>query len=207
MEDKTLSGVSGLRREQHQRRLSHMPWLFHVLKPRHQAWARAWQQQVQQQLMELETVRIGSDCFVAPEAAIFAEPGRDIFIGNRVSIAAYAFLHGPLILGDNVSINARASLDGGVKGIRIGADTRIATNVAIYAFNHQTEPTRRIREQPVTSRGVTIGSDVWIGANACITDGVTIGDGAVVGMGAVVTRDVAPRTVVGGAPARFIRNR
>nr|WP_281276226.1 DapH/DapD/GlmU-related protein [Flexivirga caeni] len=47
---------------------------------------------------------------------------------------------------------------------------------------------------------------MWIGANATILPGVTIGDGAVVAAGAVVTKDVPARTVVGGVPARRIRD-
>ena len=54
---------------------------------------------------------------------------------------------------------------------------------------------------------VTLGHDVWIGHGVTITAGVTIGTGAVVGAGAVVTKDVAPYTVVGGVPARFIKRR
>jgi phosphonate metabolism protein (transferase hexapeptide repeat family) len=54
---------------------------------------------------------------------------------------------------------------------------------------------------------VFIGHDTWIGHGATLLPGVTIGDGAVVGAGAVVTRDVAPYTIVGGVPARFIRER
>jgi acetyltransferase-like isoleucine patch superfamily enzyme len=69
------------------------------------------------------------------------------------------------------------------------------------------EPDRLIREQPVCSRGITIGKDVWIGARAGITDGVTIGDHAVVAMGAVVTRDVEPWQIVAGVPARPIGDR
>ncbi|KQS65444.1 acetyltransferase [Rhizobium sp. Leaf371] len=57
------------------------------------------------------------------------------------------------------------------------------------------------------ARRVTIGHDVWIGHGATILPGVTVGNGAVVGAGAVVSRDVAPYTVVGGVPARLIRDR
>lgn len=54
-------------------------------------------------------------------------------------------------------------------------------------------------------RPVRIGARVWIGAGARILPGVTIGDGAIVAAGAVVTRDVAPRTIVAGVPARPIK--
>lgn len=49
--------------------------------------------------------------------------------------------------------------------------------------------------------------DNWIGANATILKGVTIGEGAVVAAGAVVTKDVAPYTIVGGVPAKYIGDR
>ena len=53
---------------------------------------------------------------------------------------------------------------------------------------------------------IKIGNDVWIGAHATILAGVTIGNGAVIAAGAVVTKDVPINTIVGGVPARFIRN-
>lgn len=57
------------------------------------------------------------------------------------------------------------------------------------------------------SKQTVIGSDVWIGENVIIKAGVKIGTGAVIAMGAVVTHDVDPYEIVGGVPARHIKNR
>lgn len=54
---------------------------------------------------------------------------------------------------------------------------------------------------------VKIGNDVWIGSNVKLKSGISIGDGAIIGAGAVVTKNVAAFTVVGGVPAKTIRNR
>ncbi len=194
-------------REQHQRRLAWMPWLYFVLKPRNRAWDEAWQAEVQARLLAMETVELGTGCFIAPEAAIFGEPGRPVRLGDRCAVAAQAFLHGPLTLGCDVSINAGARLDGGRKGITLGDGTRIASGAVLYAFDHGLAPDRAIRDQPVRSRGITLGQDVWIGANAGVTDGVTIGDHAVVAMGAVVTRDVPAWSIVAGVPAVVVGDR
>ena len=194
-------------RDQHKRRLAWMPWLFFALKARHRAWAEAWQTDVQARLVAQETVRLGTGCFLAPDAAIFGEPGRGVVLGDRCAVAAQAFLHGPLTLGDDVSINAGARLDGGRKGIAVGHGTRIASGAVLYAFDHGMKPDRDIKDQPVRSRGIRIGRDVWIGANAGVTDGVTIGDHAVVAMGAVVTRDVPDWAMVAGVPAVVMGDR
>lgn len=54
---------------------------------------------------------------------------------------------------------------------------------------------------------VVIGNDVWIGHGATVLPGVKVGNGAVIGAGAVVSKDVAPYTIVGGVPAKLIRER
>lgn len=56
-------------------------------------------------------------------------------------------------------------------------------------------------------KDIVIGNDVWIGENVTLAHGVTIGDGAVIASNSVVTKDVAPFTVVGGVPARRIKDR
>ncbi|NKF51110.1 acyltransferase [Shewanella sp. WXL01] len=192
---------------QHKKRLSYMPWLYFNLKPKHFAWAKPWQEGIQQQLSALETVSIGDNCFIAPEANLFAEPGRDITIGSKCMIAADSFIHGPINIGDEVAINHGCSIDGGRVGITIGNRTRIANNVTIYAFNHGMSVDAPIYQQPVSSKGITIGEDVWVGAQAGIVDGVTIGNQAVIGMGAVVTKDVEDFAIMAGNPARKIGDR
>jgi acetyltransferase-like isoleucine patch superfamily enzyme len=67
------------------------------------------------------------------------------------------------------------------------------------------DPDRPFIEQGITAQGIVIEDDVWLGAGVVVTDGVRIGRGAVVAAGAVVTNDVPPHTVVGGVPARIIR--
>lgn len=54
---------------------------------------------------------------------------------------------------------------------------------------------------------VVVGNDVWLGYGCVILSGVTIGDGAIVAAGAVITKDVNPYSIVGGVPAKFIRDR
>lgn len=191
-------------RRQHKLRLSYMPWLYGKLKPAHRGWAHEWQQECQRYLMEMETIQIGKNCFIAPEARLFAEPGRAIVIGDNSYIAADCVLHGPIIVGENVSINHHVTLDGGAKGIFIGDNTRIAAYSYAYAFNHGMDEHRLIREQPVTSVGINIGSDVWIGANVGVVDGVDIGDHAVIGMGSVVTRSIGAHAKAAGNPAKVI---
>ncbi len=194
-------------RQQHKKRLSYMPWLYANLKPKHRQWAEAWQADIQAYLKAMETIEIADDCFIAPEANLFAEPGRDIVIGAHCTIAADVMLHGPLQLGNHVSINHGVTMEGGNAGICIGRNTRIAAHCQLFAFNHGMAPDQNIREQAVTSEGINIGEDVWIGANVGIVDGVTIGDHAIIGMGSVVTQDVAAYAKVAGNPARVIGDR
>jgi acetyltransferase-like isoleucine patch superfamily enzyme len=59
--------------------------------------------------------------------------------------------------------------------------------------------------QGITAQGIIIEDDVWLGAGAIITDGVHIGKGAVIGAGAVVTNNIQAHTVVGGIPAKVIK--
>ena len=86
--------------------------------------------------------------------------------------------------------------------VRIGLRVNIITNNHVF-MDHE----RPIMEQGSACAPVIIKDDVWIGVNATILPGVTVGKGSVIGAGAVVTKDVKPYTVVGGVPAKKIKNR
>lgn len=73
------------------------------------------------------------------------------------------------------------------------------------AFNH--ELLRKKNEKIKRQSRIEIGNDVWIGFGVYISRGVKIGDGAVIAAGSVVVKDVAPYTVVGGVPAKPIKQR
>lgn len=94
----------------------------------------------------------------------------------------------------------------GQGGITIGDRVYTAPLVQMLAVNHvYADPSVPIIDQGITAEGIVVEDDVWIGAGAIVTDGVTIGKGAVVAAGAVVTQDVPSHTVVGGVPARVLK--
>ena len=132
----------------------------------------------------------------------------EIIIGDRVTIHSttvrcelVAFQNARLEIGPRTFINYGCSISA-CKLVRIGADCSLGpyTNILDNDF-HSIEDRRRIPE----SQPVLIGDNVWIGARVIILPGITIGNDAVVGAGAVVTRDVPPRTIVAGNPARVLR--
>ncbi|MBL3698529.1 DapH/DapD/GlmU-related protein [Leucobacter luti] len=104
-------------------------------------------------------------------------------------------------VGRNVFVNQGCRFND-IGGIEIGDDAMLGPGVSLVTAGHPVDPATR--RGAVTSAPIVIGRNVWIGASATILQGVTIGDDAVVAAGAVVTRDVPPRTVVGGVPATVI---
>jgi phosphonate metabolism protein (transferase hexapeptide repeat family) len=145
---------------------------------------------------------------------------REAKIGRRCEVLAntrvsYSSLGDYSYLGENCD----------VADATIGKFTAIANQVRIGAPNHPMGRPSQHRftycpeyYEASTTRDhdffaerrdskVTIGNDCWIGHGAIILPGVTVGDGAVIAAGAVVSRDVPPYTIVGGVPARPLRQR
>ena len=109
--------------------------------------------------------------------------------------------------GDNVYFNRNTWINA-YGGITIGNNVLIGPSVIIHSANHKI-PTKKdqILGSGHQKNPVIIGNDIWIGANALILPGVRIGDGCVIGAGSVVTKNVEPYSIVGGNPAKKIRDR
>lgn len=127
-------------------------------------------------------------------------PDKEINIQRKAVFAPSVKLGKYSSIGINCSVGSETV---------IGDSVMMGPDVYIFTVNHKTSNTLiPMREQGNTAvKGVTIGNDVWIGARSIILPGITIGDGAIIGAGAVVTKDVPPYTIVGGNPAKILKNR
>ena len=136
------------------------------------------------------------------------EIGRNTLVMHGSVLHVYNFRgipHSGIWIGER-SLIGEYNVVRGQGGVRIGDRVYTSPMVQILAVNHNfDDPGRSFVDQGITAQGITIGDDVWIGSGAILTDGVTIGNGALVAAGSVVTRDVRPRTVVAGSPAREVR--
>lgn len=117
----------------------------------------------------------------------WADPGEFIRIGNNVGLGDFSHL-------------------GGAGGLEIGDDCIIGAYLSCHPENHVfDDPTKPIRLQGVTRKGIIIGNNCWIGAKVTILDGVTIGDNCVLAAGAVITKSMPANCIVGGVPAKVIK--
>lgn len=132
-------------------------------------------------------------------------------IGDRVRFsgkaAAIELVAGPgaeLVIGSGTYINFGTSLAAS-QHIRVGRDCLFGPYCMVMdnAYHHLEPELRRVVPP---SEPVVIGDNVWLGARVIVLPGVTIGDGSAIGAGSVVTKDVPPRTLVGGVPAKFIKS-
>ena len=136
---------------------------------------------------------------------------RELFsklIGKKVSDDFRVFPPFTTDFGKNIHLGKNVFINSGCRfqdqgGIYIGDNVLIGHDVVLATLNHEENPEKRGNLRPAPIR---IADNVWIGSNVTILPGVTIGKNAIVAAGAVVTKDVAENTVVGGVPAKYIRD-
>ena len=88
-------------------------------------------------------------------------------------------------------------------GITIEDDVMLGPNVQLITENHPINPSER---KNLDLKSILIQKNAWIGAGAIVLPGVIVGENSVVAAGSVVTKDVPANMVVGGIPAKFIKN-
>lgn len=133
-----------------------------------------------------DNVRIGAFSNVIASTS-FNNLGEFIRIGNNVGIGEYAYL-------------------GGGGGLTIGDDCIVGQYFSCHPENHCYKNNEElIRLQGVTRKGIVIGKNCWIGSKVTILDGVTVGDNCVIAAGAVVNKNMPDNSVIGGVPARVLK--
>jgi acetyltransferase-like isoleucine patch superfamily enzyme len=127
-------------------------------------------------------------------------------MGNRCYICENVRIFGAdnISLGDDVYLNDGVILQASAKApIMIGE--RVILSYGVMVLTRGMELSVFPAEWRHASAPVVIEDGAWIGAGAVVLPGITVGQGAVVAAGAVVTQNVAPRTMVAGVPARFVK--
>jgi acetyltransferase-like isoleucine patch superfamily enzyme len=137
------------------------------------------------------TVKNKGEFIVGRNVSFYAKP-----FPSSISVAKLA----KLWIGDNVFFNYGLDI-GCTKSIQIGSNTIIGPMVNIIDTNfHPVD----IDDQP-QNKGIYISDNVWIGRGAVILPGITIGQNSVIASGSIVTRDIPANVLVGGTPAKVIR--
>ena len=136
--------------------------------------------------------------------------GETVYFSPYNSILTYESIS----VGNNVSIGYNADFVATKSQIIIGDHVVFGPHVSIRGGDHRFDiPGRFIdsigddEKLPENDSDVIFEGDNWIGMNVTILKGVTIGYGSVIAAGAVVTKSIPPYSVVGGVPARVIRQR
>ena len=133
-------------------------------------------------------------------------PFNKFSIGFGSTVESYSVINngvGDVVIGQNSFIGLSNTIIGPVE---IRNSCILAQNIVISGLNHAYEDIHMpIGQQSVTTDKITIDDDCWIGANAVITAGTKIGKHAIIAAGSIVTKDVPAYSVVGGNPAKMLK--
>lgn len=135
-----------------------------------------------------ESCVFGENCIIECTGNL-AFLGKGIRIGNRTSFGRNCFF-------------------GAAGGISIGDDVIAGEYIRFHSENHNFSSAKElIRSQGVSHKGIVVGNNCWIGAGAVFLDGARIGNGCVVAANAVVRGSFGDDCVIGGVPAKVLKQR
>ncbi len=133
--------------------------------------------------------------------------GRNLSVLKRVEFTRpHMLVNGTIRMGDDVGIHRDVEIDYS-GSVEIGNEVWISQNVLIETHDHIPTPGKIKKDWPIETSSLTIEDGVWIGAGVIVLSKVrTIGRNSILAAGCIVTKDVEPNVIVGGNPARVIRN-
>ena len=151
-------------------------------------------------------IKRGKGSIIRRKARLDIIPSKKITLGKKSVIEDYTIINngmGDIFIGDYTHVTSRVKLVGPVT---LGNYVTIGSGAQITGLTHNyLDVTRPIAKQGVTPNRTVVEDDVWIGGNSCINQGITIGTHSIIASGSVVTKNVPPYSVVGGNPARILR--
>lgn len=165
-------------------------------------------------LLNKKNIKFGKNVTIEHNVKIDGFCKETIQFGNNSKIGAYSWISCTSHLskfgvgfkiGNNSGVGKFTEF-GASGGIEIGNDVIMGSYISFHSENHNfNDNSKLIREQGVTSIGIKIGNNVWVGAKVTFLDGCAIGNNCVVAAGAVV-KDIFPdNVIIGGIPAKILK--
>lgn len=130
--------------------------------------------------------------------------GQGTQFSDRPTLTGAGDIYRRLTVGRHCWFNIRVLINLGAS-VTIGDSVFVGHEVMLLTESHDIGSAEK-RTGRLSARPITIGNGVWLGSRSTVLPGVAIGAGSIVAAGAVVTADVPPNVLVGGVPARFIRD-
>lgn len=139
-----------------------------------------------------------------------------VSIGDNVNIGPHTIIQASGVitrLGTGCSIGKNSGIGGfsfigAGGGVEIGSNVIMGQYISFHSENHNFDRIDiPIKDQGVTRKGIIIGDDCWVGAKVTFIDGCEVGSGCVIAAGSVVRGKVPSNSVIGGVPAKIIKNR
>ena len=157
-------------------------------------------------------ITIGDNVVIDDNCVLDAKggEGNSIKIGSGVFVGRNTILYckdGDIEIGDNTTISFNCDVFS-ANYVRIGSNVQIAAYTFLNGGTHKFDDLDvPVMHQERSGIGIEVGDNAWIGADAKVLDGVSVGRDSIIAAGAVVTKDVPEFAIVGGMPAKLIRNR